>query len=388
MPGNQVSPTFRPQLGQPRSVYIHIPFCRHRCGYCNFTLVAGRDYLVDRFLDALETEIGWLDNNYEVDTVYFGGGTPSHLSAESLIRLNTIVRSRFQISDTCEITAECNPSDVTATCAEALAACGVTRISLGVQSLNAGKLKTLERDHSRTVVEQAIGNARLVAKSVSFDLIFAAPGESFEQWKTDLDDAIRLAPDHFSTYELTYEKGTQFWNRRERRELTSANEDIRYQMYEYTIDTLASHGYRQYEISSFSQFGHECRHNNVYWSGDPYFAFGPGASRYVDGIRETNHQSTLRYLKLVAAATSPVASTERLSPAAAARELLAIGLRRMQGVNLQDFQNRTGCSVDDLILRIRSSLQQLGLVEFDTENMRLTRAGILVCDSIASEILD
>jgi oxygen-independent coproporphyrinogen-3 oxidase len=350
--------------------------------------VAGRDYLVARFLDALEAEIGWLDKHYEVDTVFFGGGTPSHLSAKNLERLNAIVRSRFEISKFAEVTAECNPGDLNADRAAALAACGVTRISLGVQSLSLEKLNILERDHSREVVEQAMTQARSFANSVSLDLIFAAPGESMAQWKSDLADAIQLAPDHFSTYELTYEKGTQFWNRRARRELESADEDLRCRMYEHAMDTLARHGYRQYEISSFAKLGHESRHNHVYWSGDPYFAFGPGAARYVDGIRETNHPSTLRYLKQVEAEISPVASSEKLSPEASARELLAIGLRRLRGVNFRNFKNQTGFSVDELIAKVRPSLQQLGLVEIDSENIRLTRAGILVCDSVAREILD
>ncbi len=377
MSGNQISHTFRPQLQQPRAVYIHIPFCRHRCGYCNFALVAGRDYLIDRFLDALETEIGWLKNTYEVDTVFFGGGTPSHLSAENLNRLNSIVRSRFVIGESCEVTAECNPSDLTETVADALAACGVTRVSLGVQSLNAEKLKILERDHTRNVVQQAVAQARLFAKSVSLDMIFAAPEETCHQWQSDLDDAIKLEPDHFSTYELTYEKGTQFWNRRERRDLNSADEDIRCQMYEHAIDTLASCGYRQYEVSSFAKNSHACRHNNVYWAGDPYFAFGPGASRYVDGIRETNHQSTTRYIQLIENGRSPIADSEQLAPEDSARELLSIGLRRTMGVDLAQFRQRTGYDPRVLLATSEVRLRDAGFIVINESHLRLTRAGLL-----------
>ena len=383
-----VSPTFRPRISRPRAVYIHIPFCRHRCGYCNFTLVAGRDYLVDRFLDALAIEIGWLDDSYEVDTVFYGGGTPSHLSAQNMKRLNSIVRSRFSMAESCEVTAECNPSDLTETCATALAECGVNRVSLGVQSLNATKLKILERDHTYDVVNQAVSNARSFAKSVSLDLIFAAPHETLDQWKSDLDDAIAFAPDHFSTYELTYEKGARFWARHERHELISADEDVRCQMYEHTIDTLAKHGYQQYEISSFAKKHHECRHNNVYWSGVPYFAFGPGASRYVDGIRQTNHQSTTRYIQLIEASQSPIAQSERLSPEESARELLSIALRRLEGVSLEWFETQTGYKATELLSNFRSSLETANLIHVDDTSIRLTRNGILVCDRIASEILN
>ncbi len=384
----KLSQTFHPQTVAPKSVYIHIPFCRHRCGYCNFTLVAGRDYLIDRFLDALETEIGWLDRSYEIETLFFGGGTPSHLSPANLERLSQIVLSRFTLSPNCEVTAECNPSDLNHACAQSLARCHVTRISLGVQSLNGKKLRILERDHDAEIVRTAINNARRFASSVSLDMIFASPRETLQQWQDDLGQSILLQPDHFSAYELTYEKGTSFWNRRERGQLSAADEELRCQMYEFAIDTLARYGFWQYEISSFAKPGHECLHNNIYWSGQPYFAFGPGASRFVDGIRETNHQSTTRYLSLVESGKSPVAQREQLLGKDSALEQLVIGLRCNRGVMRSEFVERTGFEVSELIgERLRDKLLQEDLLQANAERVNLTHPGLMVCDWIAGEIM-
>ena len=380
--------TLRPQTVMPRSTYVHIPFCRHRCGYCNFTLVAGRDYLVDRFLSALETEIGWLDENYQLDTLFLGGGTPSHLSPEQLDRLSSILNSRFKFNSDCEITAECNPNDLSAECGRAMDRLGVNRISLGVQSLNAKKLERLERDHTLADIENAIRIAREFANSVSLDLIFAAPDETSEQWETDIDAALSLNPDHLSTYELTFEKGKQFWKRMSRGDLSEADEELRAEMYQTAIEKTSRSGLAQYEISSFAKPGQECRHNLAYWSGVPYFAFGPGAARFIDGIRETNHQSTTQYLKLIEAGLSPAGDREQLAPESAARERLAIGLRMVKGLNASEFHRRTGFEIESLLGSLTDELVQNGLLVCDQTSWRLTQKGIMLCDWISAKIVE
>ena len=378
--------TFRPRVA-PRSLYIHIPFCRHRCGYCNFTLVAGRDHLIERFLDALQTEISWLGDSFELDTIFFGGGTPSHLSPAQLDRLSHIISSRFLLASDAEVTAECNPNDLDYERGEALAKLGVNRISLGVQSLRSKKLESLERDHNVVDIENAIGLARSFCSSVSIDLIFAAPSETLSQWEADLDQAIALAPDHLSTYELTYEKGTQFWNRLNRGQLSQADEELRAQMYCATIDRLSQSGYHQYEVSSFAKPEHRCRHNLVYWKGAPYFAFGPGAAKFVDSIRQTNHQSTMSYLKLIEQKQSPVTDSEQLDPVSSAKERLAIGLRMIDGVDAQQFESTTGMSVEEILGSLAQQLQENGMLINTDGAWRLTAKGILICDWISSEIV-
>ncbi len=250
-----ISPTFRPTARAGRSLYVHVPFCRHRCGYCNFTLVAGREDLIDRFLNAIEREMHWLQGKHEVSTVFLGGGTPSHLNRNQLLRLSQVIRSRFEFSDECEFSVECNPNDLDDTRADAFSEMGVNRISLGAQSFDWEKLQILERSHTADDIRAAVALARKFARSVSLDLIFAAPGETHEGWVADLEQAVALSPDHISTYELTYEKGTSFWARRLKGQLEQADEERRADMYLAAIELLDRSGLQHYEISSFAAGG-------------------------------------------------------------------------------------------------------------------------------------
>jgi oxygen-independent coproporphyrinogen-3 oxidase len=386
MESNDANSVWRPSIA-PQSAYLHIPFCRHRCGYCNFSLVANRDYLVERFLKALETELGWLDRRFVLTTLFLGGGTPSHLTSDQFRELKRIVQTRFDFEESTEITAECNPNDLDPEKCEALAEFGVNRVSLGVQSLHFEKLKRLERDHSPDDVHHAVGMARQFARSVSIDLIFAAPDETPVQWAADLDAALQLDPDHLSAYELTYEKGTQFWNRRLHQTLNEAEEDLRAEMYEIAIEKIELAGLAQYEISSFAKPEQQCRHNEVYWIGEPYFAFGPGAARYLDGWRQMNHQSTIHYLKCIERGQLPIAVSEKLTPLESARELLAIGLRRVEGIYLNQFTEKTGFAPSQLLGRNREQWIEQGMLMEDCVNLRLSRRGRFVADWIATQIL-
>ena len=200
----------------PRAAYIHVPFCRHRCGYCNFTLVAGRDDLIGSYLEALARELAGLSNPeddvrevggpYEVDTLFFGGGTPTHLPPSDLARLFDVVRSAFSLAKSGELSVEANPIDLGDNKASVLAAAGVTRISLGAQSFDPRTLKVLERDDSPEQIARSFEVARSVARSVSLDLIFGVPGQTLADWQRDSSSALELAPDHLSTYGLTFER--------------------------------------------------------------------------------------------------------------------------------------------------------------------------------------
>ena len=380
-------PGFEPRLDIPRSVYVHVPFCRHRCGYCNFALVANRDYLVERYLDAIATEIGWLERSWPIDTMFLGGGTPSHLDESALERLFDSVRSRFVLAENAEVTAECNPSDITPARVALFKRCGINRISLGVQSFNSDKLKRLERDHSPDVVCRAVEQIRQSIDNVSLDLIFATPGESMAVWERDLEQAVALTPSHLSTYELTWEKGTQFWNRLQRKELTSADEETAARMYETAIDFLNGKGMIQYEVSSFASAGHRCRHNLQYWNREPWFAFGPGAARLIDGIRQTNHGSTMQYLKRIEGGQSPVAQTEHLLGDHAGAEALAIALRQVDGVSKATFEEKYKVAIDVLLGSFKATLLEHELAVESADTFRLTRQGMMMCDRISVEIV-
>ncbi|HEX3998828.1 MAG TPA: radical SAM family heme chaperone HemW [Pirellulales bacterium] len=381
----------RPALSAPpRAVYIHVPFCAHRCGYCNFTLVAGRLDLADPYLSAIECELTGLGKPCKpqaVDTLFFGGGTPTQLPPAQLARLLALVLHWYPPAPGHEFSVEANPADVTAELIAVLAEHGVTRISLGAQSFQEKKLRTLERDHSPIDIERA---ARLVRRSgmqLALDLIFGVPGETLADWRADLDAALALAPDHVSTYGLTFERGTTFWNRLSHGQLFRAEEDLERSMYLEGIDLLTAAGLEHYEVSNFAGPGRRCRHNEAYWSGEPYAAAGPGATRYIAGIRETNHRSTTTYIKRIRAGQSPIAEREQLPPEDRARELLVFALRRIAGVDRRWFAERSGFTVDALVGPALRRYIDLGMLEDDGKTLRLTREGLLVSDAIWPEFL-
>jgi oxygen-independent coproporphyrinogen III oxidase len=264
---------------------------------------------------------------------------------------------------------------------------GVTRLSLGSQSFRTEKLRLLERDHEAADIRTSVELARRADMHVSLDLIFAAPGETLAEWRSDLAMAISLGPDHISTYGLTFEQGTPFWNRKSRGAVHEADEELQREMYAAAIDALTAAGFEHYEISNFARPGRRSRHNQVYWSGDGYDAAGPGAARYVDGVREINIRSTTSYLKAVLSGKSPVAEREKLAPEAAAREFLVFSLRRIEGVSRSAFQGRTNHELDTLISAPLKKFVELGLLTDDGERVKLTREGLFVSDAIGPEML-
>ncbi len=371
----------------PRSAYIHVPFCRHRCGYCNFTLIAGRDELIPRFLAALEKELSRLGEPREVDTLFFGGGTPTHLRGDNLRRLMEIVLKwhpppRPLVRNSFEFSVEANPADLDAETIGILAEQGVNRISLGAQSFHPEKLKLLERDHQPDDIAQAVHLARNHGLCVSLDLIFGAPGETLENWQHDLTAAITLSPDHISAYGLTFEQGTPFWTRLEHGALVKVEEELERQMYAAAIDRLTAAGFEHYEVSNFAQSEKRCRHNENYWLGGEYFATGPGAARHVAGVRETNARSVLGWLHAIETGQSPVADREELSADDKARELLVFALRRLKGVDRGWFSKQTGRTIDALIGEPLLKFVAAGLLIDDGERVRLSREGLFVSDSL------
>jgi oxygen-independent coproporphyrinogen-3 oxidase len=374
--------------GTPRAAYIHVPFCRHRCGYCNFTLVAGRDDLIDAYLRAIAIELEAIANRpREVETLYFGGGTPTHLSPVQFCRLATTALRWHPRAAGYEWTVEANPADVNEQMIEMLAVLGVTRLSIGGQSFRDEKLQRLERDHRATDIKRAVELAHRAGISVSIDLIFATPAETLSQWEADLDAALALAPQHVSTYGLSFERGTAYWGRLLRGELLEVDESLQRDMYGLAIDRLTAAGLEHYEVSNFARPGCRSRHNQTYWSGDGYFAAGPGAARYIDGVREMNHRSTTTYLRRVLAGRSPVAEREQLSPEARARELLVFGLRRIAGVSRGDFEARTGFNLDELAARPLEKFIRLGMLVDTGDRVRLSQQGLFVSDAIWPELL-
>ncbi|NQV28704.1 MAG: radical SAM family heme chaperone HemW [Rhodopirellula sp.] len=385
-------------VNQPRSLYIHVPFCAHRCGYCDFTLVAGKDHLAEKYLDALSLEIDRelqihgdaelaTQPKPEIDTVFFGGGTPTQLSAAQLKRLYAIVHDRFQLTSETEFSVEANPARMTDEKIAVLADAGVNRISLGVQSFDDATLTMLERDHRRADVFGCVDRVKVRIANVSLDLIFAVPGQTLALWESTLQTAIDLSPTHLSTYGLTFEKGTAFWTRREKGELPQASDDLERQMYEVAMEKLAAADFHQYEISSFARPGFRCRHNQVYWSGQTYFGFGPGAASLMNNERRQNHRSVTTWLKKVLAGESAIGDVEKLDPESRARELLVLGLRTNDGVERAWFQETSGYGLNDLAGETINRLIEKGLLEETGSTIRLSHEGRFLADTVAGELL-
>lgn len=361
---------------------MHVPFCKHRCGYCNFAVIAGRDDLADGYLAALEHELAWLGGPHPVDTLFIGGGTPTQLDDEHLERLLEIVLRSFELAAGGEFSVEANPGDVTEALACRLARAGVNRISLGAQSFRADKLALLERDHEAQGIVRAATAVRQAGATLALDLIFGVPGETAKNWCDDLRAALLLAPDHVSTYGLTFERGTRFWARRLRDELRPVPEAAERDMYEAAISLLVNAGFEHYEVSNFARPGHRSRHNETYWTGRTYFAVGPGAARHVAGRREVNHRSPKTYIRRLLEGRSPVAESESLTPEDAARERFVFGMRRLEGVRRHEFAAETGFPLDDLFAAPLACCVEQGLFTDVGDTVRLTREGLLVSDAL------
>ncbi len=372
----------------PRAAYVHIPFCAHKCGYCDFASLAGSDHLADRYLDALGREMDAIGEPQEVDTVFIGGGTPTRLDARQLDRLLAMVRRRFPMTAGGEWTVEANPGTLDAEKADVLAAGGVNRVSLGAQSFQPALLRALERNHSPEEVPRALELIRPRFPFWSFDLIFGVPGSTPELWASDLSTALALGPSHLSCYGLVFEKGTALWKQERAGLVRPVDEEAERAMYEHTIDRLALEGLAMYEISNFARPGHESRHNLVYWANDAYFGVGLGAARYIRGVRSSNTRDLPAYLKRIEEGRDATGPTETLDPEARARETAVLMLRRVAlGLDRGDFVRRTGHDFDDLagpaLLRHRVG----GLLEDDGRRVRLTRAGLFLADTVLCDLL-
>src|SRR5262245_9459349 len=260
----------------PRAAYVHVPFCAHHCGYCDFAVVTGADDRIDAYLDALEIEFAMLGEPQPVETIFIGGGTPTYLSARQLERLLIAIRKWLPPSLACpagsiEFSIESTPESLSAEKVGVLADHDVNRVSIGVQSFDARTLSVLERIHSPADAPRAVDCVRKRIDNVSLDLIFGVPGQTLHDWGNDVTRALELAPDHVSTYGLTYETGTRLWKQRRRGLVKALDEDAELAMYLHALDTLAAAGLLQYEVSNHARPDRECRHNRTYWSNHAYW---------------------------------------------------------------------------------------------------------------------
>jgi oxygen-independent coproporphyrinogen-3 oxidase len=345
-----------------RGIYLHIPFCRRKCSYCDFYSVTASSDVTAGFLDLLVREMDLFrcrypeDAQYPADTVYFGGGTPTVLPPEVLCGLLAATRDRFPIEPGAEVTVEANPGTVTAESLRVLAMGGFTRISIGVQSFNPSTLRTLGRIHGMEEVGRTYREARSAGfSSLGIDLIFGIPGQTAEDWEADMDRAIALLPAHVSAYALAPEPGTPLHAAIGRGEAAIPPDEEVAKMYEAARKVLSGAGYRQYEISNFARPGSESRHNRKYWRREGYLGLGPSAHGLIFppgtvpyGLRTANPPSLAVYRSRIREGHLPWTEERACLPEDAWKESLIFGLRMTEGVDLEEIETRIGAPPEPL----------------------------------------
>jgi oxygen-independent coproporphyrinogen III oxidase len=377
-----------------RALYVHVPFCRSRCGYCDFYSELFRPAAVEPFVNALATESAAYVACWKpvLQTIFIGGGTPSMLPVDALGRLLRICTAAAGDAAT-EFTVEANPATIDAEKAAVLAAAGVNRVSMGAQSFNPAELAALERTHRPEQVAETIRICRAAGvPAISLDLIFAIPGQDLHSWLASLDQAISLGPEHISCYGLTYEPGTRLHARVAAGQVTPVDQDLEADMYEAAIDRLAAAGYAQYEISNFARPGQQCRHNLVYWANEPYIGIGPSAAGYLGGERYKNVADLAEYVRRVEGGADPRAEMERLPEERSAGETVMLALRTTAGLSRARFAERFGqdpvayFAQRDGGSAISENVAD-GLLEVTTDAIRLTRRGLLLANKVMADFL-
>ena len=379
---------------RPFGIYLHVPFCSVRCGYCDFNTytltelgndgasVATFASAAVRELDLAATVLG--ERPPQVQTVFIGGGTPTMLAATDLAAMLHGVRDRFGLADDAEVTTEANPDSVTPDGLRVLADAGFTRVSLGMQSAVPHVLRTLERTHDPANVARAVDAARAAGLQVSLDLIYGTPGESLDDWRTSLRTATDLAPDHVSAYALVVEDGTKLAAQVRRGQVAAPEDDDEAAKYEIADEHLAGAGYGWYEVSNWAtREDARCRHNEGYWADGNWWGIGPGAHSHVGGVRWWNVKHPNAYAARVGAGTSPAHGRETLTDEQRYDERVLLGVRLVQGLPIDDLlpEGRTAVAglIADELVDATAALRRQRVV--------LTRQGRLLADTVVRRLL-
>jgi putative oxygen-independent coproporphyrinogen III oxidase len=397
-PAGALDPRFRGgdanHNAEPLAVYIHWPFCRSKCPYCDFNSHVRDSVDAGRWTRALLADLdhqAGLAPGGEVGSVFFGGGTPSLMPPETVAALLEAVRSHWAVAPDLEVTLEANPNSAEADRFRAFAAAGVNRLSLGVQALDPAALRLLGRRHDRAEAIAAIEHAREIFPRFSFDLIYARPGQSIAAWRRELDEALSIAGEHLSLYQLTIESGTAFATAVRLGELVLPEEEIAVALFEMTQDRLAAHGLPAYEISNHARPGAECRHNLAYWRYQDYVGIGPGAhGRLTRGgakCATRQHRLPERWLTAVETAGTGLEETTPIDRETAIEEMLMMGLRLVEGVSRTQLEKAAGQEIATLFGRNLAPLIEGGFLTLDRERLAATTAGRQRLDAVLAALL-
>lgn len=386
-------------------IYIHIPFCESRCIYCDFystTSLKWKDDYVDALCKEMELRpaIQALGDNYPIETIYLGGGTPSQLSDGHLQQIFTKLKETYGdlFSKNMEITMECNPDDVTPDFCKTLGKLPVNRVSMGAQTFSDQRLQFLRRRHNTTEVKEAVSLLRKTGiENISIDLMFGFPKENIEDWKYDILQALQLGVEHISAYSLMYEEGTPLYKMLEQGKIEEIDEELSRNMYDTLIDMLTLSGYEHYEISNFAKPGYCSRHNSSYWNETPYIGLGAAAHSYrrarnqsgkMEVTRSWNINNIQQYINSIHQAILP-SEKENLDLTTRYNDLITTALRTSNGIDLKKTEKEFGKSYLEKLLHEANSKIQRGLMKIDNKNYRLslTRKGIYISDDIMGDFM-
>jgi putative oxygen-independent coproporphyrinogen III oxidase len=382
-------------------LYVHIPFCTAKCGYCDFNSYANHEHLIPAYTSALLDD-AWLQADAvagrSIETIFFGGGTPTLNPVAESKRILDGLRALFDVAPDAEISIEANPGSVTTEHLAGLRHAGFNRLSIGVQSLDDRELAQLDRIHTGGEARQAMVSAREAGfDSVNIDLIYGLPQQPLAAWQRTLDHALALAPDHISAYALTVEDGTPLARDVAHGRVPAPDGDTQAEHYEWTQGRLADAGYEHYEISNWARPGHRCRHNVVYWQNREYLGLGAGAHSFLNGARFSSVLLPQRYVELVGASIAAraagradilhLASSEFIDEALSIADTLILGLRLCDGVDLATFAARYGRSVTDVHGELIDEFAGYGLLELSETHLRLTPRGRLLSNELFVRLL-
>ncbi len=375
--------------GAGSSLYVHVPFCVVKCGYCDFTSYVVEDQSVhDLFLRALDRELESTTLPQRPTTVFVGGGTPSHLAPHRLRELFATLARHVDLRAASEVTMEANPESIDEEKASIALEGGVTRFSMGVQSFDPARLKFLDRAHTGDRAKDAFLQLRRAgAKNASIDLIFGLPQQTVDQWDCDLDQALAMQPDHLSCYSLTYEPGTRLHRDLRQGRVVPVEEDADRAMFLHTRSKLAAHGFAAYEVSNFAGRGGPSLHNDHYWLQGDYVGVGPGASSHRCGVRHTNLKPIEAWARAALEGVTPAASAETLTKSQRLGEALWLGIRRTDGIDVRAIEQRLGIDATPMLGRVFEEHARAGWIERIGTRIRLTADGLLVADAVGSAYL-
>ncbi|BFK81894.1 radical SAM family heme chaperone HemW [Clostridium baratii] len=369
------------------SLYVHIPFCKQKCFYCDFKSYAGIEELENDYIDALILEIRNKCKGYLIKTLFIGGGTPSYLSENNLSKLLKEL-NKLSFLDDAEKTIECNPGTLSDEKIKIIKENNMNRISMGLQTTKNNLLKNIGRIHT---IEEFKANYKRVRElgieNINIDIMFGLPNQSLEDYKETLEDIVKLNPEHISAYSLIIEEGTYFYKLYEENKLNVPNEDDERRMYEITKEILEDNNYKQYEISNYAKEGRECRHNKVYWELDEYIGVGVSASSFIDEKRIKNIDNIKEYIERINSNIDVSESIVANSLKEDMEEFMFLGLRMIEGVSIDKFKDKFSKDINDVYGEIINKNKKLGLLDEKNGRIYLTDKGIEVSNWVMSEFI-